>query len=226
METVEIKGTLRKETGKKFSKKIRSEGEVPCVMYGGEEVIHFSAPELSFKKIVYTPNIYLLKLDINGKIYDALLQDIQFHPVTDRIIHLDFKHIFFDKEVITYLPVKLIGDSIGIKNGGKLRQKRRRLKVKALPDNLPDFLEIDITEMEIGQSVKVGELKYDNLNLLDTHRAMVVAIASSRLAKGMEIAEEEVAEGEEAVTEEVAATGDTSATETSVKESEAEKKEE
>jgi len=195
-------------------------------MYGGEEVIHFSAPELSFKRIVYTPNIYLLKLDINGKIYDALLQDVQFHPVTDRIIHLDFKQMFFDKEVITYLPIKLIGDSIGIKNGGKLRQKRRRLKVKALPDNLPDFLEINITEMEIGQSVKVGELKYDNLNLLDTHRAMVVAIASSRLAKGMEIAEEEVAEGEEAVTEEVAATEDTAATEASIKESEAGKKEE
>jgi len=137
-------------------------------------------------------------LDIEGKTFDALLQDIQFHPVSDHIIHVDFKQISFEKEVATYLPIKLIGESAGIKQGGKLRLKRRKLKVKALPGNLPDFIEIDITKLDIGESIKIGEVVIDNLELLDPHRSMIVAIASSRIAKGME---EEVVEEEE-VTEE------------------------
>lgn len=198
MKTFEIKGSLRKDVGKKSSRKIRNDGSVPCVMYGGEELVHFSVPELSFKDVVYTPNVYLIKLDIEGKTFDALLQDIQFHPVSDHIIHVDFKQISFEKEVATYLPIKLIGESAGIKQGGKLRLKRRKLKVKALPGNLPDFIEIDITKLDIGESIKIGEVVIDNLELLDPHRSMIVAIASSRIAKGME---EEVVEEEE-VTEE------------------------
>lgn len=202
MKTFEIKGSLRKDVGKKSSRKIRNDGSVPCVMYGGEELVHFSVPELSFKDVVYTPNIYLIKLDIEGKSFDALLQDVQFHPVSDHIIHVDFKQISFDKEVATYLPIKLVGESVGIKQGGKLRLKRRKLKVKALPGNLPDFIEIDITKLDIGESIKIGEVVIDNLELLDPHRSMIVAIASSRIAKGMEeevVEEEEVTEDGEAV---------------------------
>ena len=198
MKTFEIKGRLRKDVGKKSSRKIRNDGNVPCVMYGGEELVHFSVPELSFKDVVYTPNVYLIKLDIDGRTFETLLQDIQFHPVSDHIIHVDFKQISFDKEVATYLPIKLVGESVGIKQGGKLRLKRRKLKVKALPGNLPDFIEIDITKLDIGESIKIGEVVIDNLELLDPHRSMIVAIASSRIAKGME---EEVVEEEE-VTEE------------------------
>jgi len=217
METIVIKGHARKDLGKKSSKKIRTSGNVPCVMYGGEEIIHFSAAELVLKKIVFTPKVYLLKINMGEKEYDALLQDIQFHPVTDRVIHIDFKQISFDKEVVvTYLPVRLTGDSIGIKNGGKLRQKRRKLKVKALPADLPDFLDIDITDLEIGDSQKVGDLTYDKLSLLDSFRAMVVAVVSSRIAKGMEaetIAEKEVEGEEEAVaTEETGSTPEAAAT--------------
>ncbi|MDX2444402.1 MAG: 50S ribosomal protein L25/general stress protein Ctc [Bacteroidales bacterium] len=210
MKTFEIKGNLRKDLGKKSSKKIRIQQQVPCVMYGGSESVHFSVPELSFKDVIYTPNVYLIKLDIDGTSYDTLLQDVQFHPVTDRILHVDFKEISFDKEVATYLPIKLVGDSAGIKEGGKLRLKRRKLKVKALPGNLPDFVEIDITNLEIGESVKIGEVVSDSLEMLDPHRSMIVAIASSRVAKGMEEAIEEeelVAEGEE--TEEGAAEAST-----------------
>jgi large subunit ribosomal protein L25 len=210
METIEIKGTPRKTLGKKSANRIRSEGHVPCVLYGGEEVVHFYAPELSFNKVVYTPKIYLLKIDVEGKKYDALLQEVQYHPVTDRILHIDFKEFQFGEEVITLLPVIITGESVGIKAGGKLRQRRRRLKVKGLPKDLPDHLEIDITDLDIGDSLKIGDLNFENLTLLDTPRAMVVAVASSRIAKGMaevlveeeEVAEEEgaeeVAEGEEA----------------------------
>jgi len=198
MKTFEIKGRLRKDVGKKSSRKIRNDGNVPCVMYGGEELVHFSVPELSFKDVVYTPNVYLIKLDIDGRTFETLLQDIQFHPVSDHIIHVDFKQISFDKEVATYLPIKLVGESVGIKQGGKLRLKRRKLKVKALPGNLPDFIEIDITNIDIGESIKIGEVVIDNLELLDPHRSMIVAVASSRIAKGME----EMVEEEEEVTEE------------------------
>ncbi len=206
METIEIKGTVRKQTGKKHSKSLRREANVPCVMYGGEEIIHFFAPELSFSKIIYTPKVYHLKIDLDGKSYDALLQDIQFHPVTDRILHLDFKQVSFDREVVTFLPVIITGDAEGIKEGGKLRQRRRRLKVKGLLKDMPDYLEIDITSLEIGDSFKIGDLEYGNLTLLETPRAMVVAVASSRLAKGMEeaiveVEEEEVVEGEEEAAE-------------------------
>ena len=213
MKTFEIKGSLRKDVGKKSSRKIRNDGNVPCVMYGGEELVHFSVPELSFKDVVYTPNVYLIKLDIDGRTFETLLQDIQFHPVSDHIIHVDFKQISFDKEVATYLPIKLVGESVGIKQGGKLRLKRRKLKVKALPGNLPDFIEIDITNIDIGESIKIGEVVIDNLELLDPHRSMIVAVASSRIAKGMEEMVEEV---EEVTEEGEAVEGDveeTSATE-------------
>lgn len=192
METFKISGDLRTSVGKKSSKLIRAKGDVPCVLYGGEKTIHFSSPELGFKKIVYTQHAYLVKLHIDGKEHDALLQDIQFHPVTDRIIHVDFKEISFDKEVITHLPVRIVGDSEGIKKGGKISQKRRKLKVKALPGDLPDFVEIDITNLDIGESIKVGELDIEKLTFLDPHRSMIIAVVSSRLSKGMEAGEEEL----------------------------------
>lgn len=200
MKTVEIKGIKRKEIGKKSSKKLRKEENVPCVIYGGKELVHFHAPEKGLKKLIFTPQVFLIKLSIDGIEYNAILQDVQFHPVTDRIIHLDFKEISFDSEVIINLPVKIEGDARGVKDGGRLRLRRRKLKVKGLPEFFPDFLNIDISDMEIGDALKVGELKFDGLTLLDPHRSMVVAVASSRIAKGMEeviFEEEEVAEAVE-----------------------------
>ncbi len=189
METVELIGVLRNEVGKKFSGKLREEKKVPCVIYGGENVKHFSVLEKEVKSIIYTEKAYLLKINLDGGNYNAILQDIQFHPVTDRIIHMDFIEISEDKPVTITLPVKLTGDSSGIKEGGRLRLKRRGLRVKGYPKDLPDYLEIDITNLEIGQSMKIGELSFENLEILDPPRPMVVAIVSSRLiAKGMKAA--------------------------------------
>ncbi|MGD2033717.1 MAG: 50S ribosomal protein L25/general stress protein Ctc [Bacteroidales bacterium] len=197
MKTIEIKADPRKVVGKKHSKTLREQGLVPCVIYGGEEVIHIAAPENEFRHIIYTHDAYLVKLNVEGKIYQAILQDAQFHPVTDHLLHIDFIRIFDDKPATITLPVVLTGSSAGIREGGKLRQRRRYLKVKGLIKDLPDNLTIDITDLQIGDFVKVEDLNYENLELLDPHRAMVVGIASSRVAKGMEEALPEVEEGAE-----------------------------
>lgn len=197
MRTLEITATQREKTGKSETKKLRNEGNVPCVMYGGEETKHFYSHENNFKELVYTPNVYILTLDINGKKHKAVLKDIQFHPVTDRISHIDFIEVFDDQPVTVIVPVNLTGESVGLKAGGKLRLKRRRLIVRGYIDKLPDKLDIDISNLDIGQTIKVNELGYEGLEILDPPRAMVVAVISSRLAmKGMEIPEPVEAEGE------------------------------
>jgi large subunit ribosomal protein L25 len=205
MKTIEIKANLRKETGKSASRQIRREKNVPGVIYSKDENINFITEELAFKDLIYSPNVYLVKLDIDGKKYNAVLQDIQYHPVTDRILHVDFIQIFEDKPLTINIPINVIGDSVGLKAGGKLRVRRRKIRVKGLMKDLPDTLDVDITRLEIGQTIKVGELSYDNLELIDPHQSMVLAIASSRVtAKGMEEGElgvepeAEEAEGEEA----------------------------
>ncbi len=201
MKTLEIKGSLRQELGKKGSSNLRKQGLVPCVMYGGEKNLHFSAHENKFKKLVYTPDVFLVKLDLDGQVFDAVMQDIQFHPVTDRILHIDFVQVLQDKQVTVNLPIRLTGSSVGIRAGGKLRQRRRYLRVKGLIKDMPDRLEIDMTNLDIGDSLKIGDLGYDHLEILDPPRVMVVGVVSSRLvAKGLreavpEEAEEAVAEG-------------------------------
>ncbi|HCC72091.1 MAG TPA: 50S ribosomal protein L25 [Bacteroidales bacterium] len=198
MKTLEIIAEQRTQTGKKETRKIRNEGNVPCVMYGGEKIYHFYSHENNFKELVYTPNVYIISLDINNKKYKAVLKDIQFHPITDRINHIDFMEVSDDKPVTITMPVNLTGESVGLKAGGKLRLKRRRMTVKGNIDVLPDKIDIDITDLDIGQTIKVHELNYDGIEILDPPRAMVVAVISSRLAmKGMEITEEvEEVEGE------------------------------
>ncbi len=203
MKTLEIKGALRQGLGKKESKDLRKQGIIPCVMYGGEKNLHFSAHENQFKKLIYTPDVFLVKLEVEGQSFDAVMQDIQFHPVTDSIIHIDFVQVFPDKKVTVNLPVVLTGSSVGIRAGGKLRQRRRNLKVNGLIKDMPDRLEVDLSDLDIGESMKVGDLNYDNLDVLDPARAMVVGVVSSRLiSKGMEEAvpeevEEVAVEGEE-----------------------------
>lgn len=199
MRTLEIIAEERKQTGKKETRKIRNEGNVPCVMYGGDKVIHFHTHENNFNELVYTPNVYIVTINMDGKKYRGVLKDIQFHPVTDKITHIDFMEVFEDQPVTIIVPVNLIGESVGLKGGGKLRLKRRRLTIRGHIDKLPDKLDIDITDLDIGQTIKVHELSYEGIEILDPPRAMVVAVISSRLAmKGMEIPEvvEEEAEGE------------------------------
>ena len=186
MKSIDIKVNLRKETGKKSTIELRNRGEVPCVMYGGEKNIHFTAKANDLRHIIYTHNVYIIKLDIEGKPYSAILKDIQFHAVTDEPLHIDFIEVSENNPAIVELPVSIIGSSVGIKAGGKLRQRRRYLKVKGLINNLPETLDIDITDLNIGQFLKVGDLKYPNLELLDPSRAMVVGVSASRISKGME----------------------------------------
>jgi large subunit ribosomal protein L25 len=183
MKTIEIKGTFRTELGKKSSKEIRKAGNVPCVIYGKEKNIHFYTHELNFKNLVYTPDAHLVKLIIEDKEYKAVLKDMQFHPVKDNILHADFIEIHDKKPVIINIPIKVSGDSVGVIAGGKLSIKRRTLKVKGLAPDLPESLHIDITNLKIHEGVKVGELSYDKIELLDPKKSMVLTIATSRVAQ-------------------------------------------
>jgi large subunit ribosomal protein L25 len=182
MKTIEIKGTFRTELGKKSSRQVRKTGNVPCVIYGKEQNIHFYTPEINFKNLVYTPEAHLVNLVIEDKEYRAVLKDMQFHPVKDNILHADFIEILGDKPVVISIPIKLFGDSVGVIAGGKLSLKKRNLKVKGLADDLPETLPIDITNLKIHDSIKVGDLSYDKIELLDPKKSLVLTIATSRVA--------------------------------------------
>jgi len=183
MKTLEIKGSLRTELGKKSLKKARKEGNVPCVIYGKEQNIHFQAHENSFKNLIYTPYAHIVNLNLDGKDYKVVLQDVQFHPVTDRITHADFVEIFDNKPIIISLPIKVTGDSVGIKAGGKLRIKKRHLKVKGFANDIPESLLIDITDVKIHHSVKVGDLSYEKIELIDPKITTVLSVATSRVVQ-------------------------------------------
>jgi large subunit ribosomal protein L25 len=183
MKTIEINGSFRKELGKKSSKELRKALNVPCVIYGGKENIHFYTHENNFKNLVYTPDAHLVNLKIEDREYNVVLKEIQFHPVSDKIIHVDFTEVATNKPVIIGIPIRVLGDSVGIKAGGKLRIRRRRLLVKGFVNDIPEFLPIDITEVKIHQSIKVGDLSFDKIELLDPKRSMVLAVATSRVAQ-------------------------------------------
>lgn len=183
MKSIEIKGFLREGLGKKDSKKLRNEGKVPCVLYGGDEPIHFFAEAGDFRKVVYTPKVYLIDLDIDGTPYKAIMQDVQFHPVDEQILHVDFLKITEDKPVKIEVPILVEGYAKGMRTGGKLKVNLRRLRVKALAKDLPDTIKIDITNLEIGDSFKVGQLELDNIEFLNSKSVPVVSIVITRAAR-------------------------------------------
>jgi large subunit ribosomal protein L25 len=196
MKTLEISGKLTNQTGKKGSKKLRKSENVPCVIYGGESNINFYAHRNSFKNLVYTPDAHIVNLDLEGKKIKLVLKDIQFHPVTDEILHIDFMEVFDNKPVVINIPVRITGDSPGVKAGGRLRIKARKLKVRGFVNDVPEFLTIDISSLEIGNSVKVGDLSFDKIELLDSKKDLILTVATSR-----GVLKEEVAEVEEATPE-------------------------
>ena len=198
MKSISIKGSKRESVGKVATKALRNAGMVPCVIYGGKKVIHFSAEEKTFKNLVFTPNVYTANLDIDGQKIPAILQDIQFHPVTDRIIHVDFYQLFEDKEITMKIPVRLTGTSPGVLNGGSLRFTNRKLKVKALPSNLPDFVTADISGLKIGSKLLVSSMLNDEYTFIHPENTVVVQVRTSRNAT------EETEEGTEEATEEAA----------------------
>ena len=204
MKSITINGSQRESVGKKSTKALRNAGQVPCVLYGGDKPVHFSAPELAFSKLVYTPNAHTVVIALdNGETYDAVLQDIQFHPVTDKILHIDFYRLFEDKEIAMDIPVHIIGTSKGVLNGGVLRKNRRKLRVKALPSNLPDFIEADITPLKIGGKLYVTAFENDKYKFLHPDNTVVCQVKTARTAilDADDEDEDELEEGAEATAE-------------------------
>lgn len=183
MKTVEIKGAARQAVGKKSTKELRKNGKTPCVLYGGEEVIHFEAEMHDFRKIIYTPKVYLLDINIDGTKHNGIMQDIQFHPVTDEVLHIDFLKFTDEKPVKIDIPVRLTGYAKGIRQGGTLKLNLHKMKVKALAKDLPDEIVIDVTELGLGQSIRVSDVKVEGLEMLNTHSIPVASVMITRAAR-------------------------------------------
>ena len=182
MKSITIKGSERENVGKKATKAVRDAGMVPCVIYGGNQPVHFVADERAFKDLVYTPNAHTVVIELNGTSYNVIMQDIQFHPVSDKILHIDFFQLSDDKEIIMEVPVKITGTSPGVLLGGVLRLNQRRLKVKALPKNLPDFVEASISELQMGNKLYVTKLETNNFKLMHPDNTVVCQVRISRAA--------------------------------------------
>ncbi|NAY92634.1 50S ribosomal protein L25/general stress protein Ctc [Muricauda sp. JGD-17] len=206
MKSITIKGSQRESVGKAATKALRNAGKVPCVLYGGDKALHFSADELAFKNLVYTPNAHTVVIELqNGQKFDAVMQDIQFHPVTDKILHMDFYQLFKDKPVTMNIPVRLEGNSPGVRNGGRLLFRKRKLAIRALPELLPDFITIDISKLRIGGTIPVETLLNDDYTILHPDSTAVVQVKASRTSVDDEEEEEEeegAEEGAEATTSE------------------------
>ena len=196
MKTIEIKGSKRENVGKKATKALRNAEKVPCVLYGGGATIHFSAHEKAFKNLVYTPNVYTATIDLDGDRHVCILQDIQFHPVTDKILHIDFYKLSEDKQVNLEIPVRIVGNSPGVVAGGNLRRPHRKLKIKALPANLPDCIEADISNLNVGDKLYVNQIKTKEYVILHPEDAIVAQVKMSRAAKSVETEESEAPKSE------------------------------
>ncbi len=183
MKTVEIVGFKRTTLGKTKSKALRHEGQVPCVLYGKDTQVHFSVPMILFKDIVYTPEAHTVDLNVEGDTYKCILQEVQFHPVSEMILHADFFILQENKPVVMEIPIKLTGNAPGVQKGGKIIVKLRKIKIKSLPTNLPDFITIDISGLELGKSIKVGDLKQDKYTILNTPSIPVVSVQIPRAVK-------------------------------------------
>ena len=199
MKSITIQGTKRESVGKKSTKALRDAELVPCVVYGGAETLNFSAEERAFKGLVYTPEAHTVSIEVDGQTIPAVLQDIQFHPITDKILHADFYQLADDKPVVMEVPVRLTGRAKGVVSGGALRQSFRKLKLKALPANLPDEIVVDVTPLKIGNKLYVGDIKTDGFSFMHPDNAVVVAVKMSRTAmKGGAVVEDDDEEETEA----------------------------
>jgi large subunit ribosomal protein L25 len=196
MKSITIKGSKRESVGKVATKALRNADKVPCVLYGGENPLHFSANELDFSKLVYTPNAHTVVLDINGdQKINAILQDIQFHPVSDEILHVDFFQLSDDKEVNMEIPVVIEGSAPGVMlEGGTLVVSKRKLKVRALPKDLPDLINVDISSLKLGDKISIVDLESENFIILHPDNTVVCKVRTSRAS--MSIEQEEALEGE------------------------------
>ena len=191
MKSITIKGSQRESVGKVATKALRNAGKVPCVLYGGEKPMHFSADELAFKNLIYTPDAHtaVIELEENQK-FNAVLQDIQFHPVTDAILHIDFCQLFKDKQVTMEIPVRLEGNSPGVRSGGRLLFRKRKLSVRAFPDQLPDFISVDISTLKIGEAITVETLLNSDYTIVHPNSTAVVQVKASRTSMAKDAMED------------------------------------
>ncbi len=183
MKSIEIQGSLRKTTGKKDSKKLRALKDVPCVLYSKDETIHFSAPFSQFRPLIYTPDVYTVNLVIDGNTYGALLQDAQWHPVEEQLLHVDFLRINENTPIKVNLPIQVEGTAIGIKAGGKMKLNLRNLRVKGLVKDMPDAITLDVSRLDLGQSLKVGDLKLSGIEFLTPKTNVIATVSVTRAAR-------------------------------------------
>lgn len=182
MKTIALKGDARPGLGKALTKQIRNEGKVPCVLYGGKENVHFAVYQADFKNLVYTDQTYKVQIDFDGNTYLAIVKDIQFHPVSEEIIHVDFLEIDEKKPVTVSLPIKIEGVAPGVRAGGKLIKKYRKLTVKGLLENLPEFIVANIDSLELGSSLKVKDIEVEGFEVLDSPANAVISCKMTRAA--------------------------------------------
>ena len=182
MESIAIKASLRKETGKKSSKAIRAQEGIPCVLYGGKENVHFLVVESNFRQLIFTPNVYIVNIDIDGNNHQAIIKDLQFHPVTDKLLHADFYEISDEKPITVEIPVKLTGSSVGVREGGKLMMDKRKVKVKGFSKDIPAEIEINITTLGVGKSIRAGEIQTDKFTIVLDKETPIVSVRTTRAA--------------------------------------------
>lgn len=180
MKTITIEGQLRSDSGKKATRQLRSEEQVPCVIYGGADTISFSAPLKAFQELVYTPDFQLAEIKVGGKTYNCILKDIQFDVVTDELAHIDFMELVADKKVVATLPLKMVGQSVGVKAGGKLVVKMKALKVKTLPKYLRENIEVNIDNLDLNQNIRVEDVKDENFEILNSPRIPIASVVMTR----------------------------------------------
>ncbi|TCD14735.1 50S ribosomal protein L25/general stress protein Ctc [Pedobacter psychrodurus] len=192
MKTIAISGSPRENVGKRDAKELRYEGKVPAVLYGGKEQQHFAVVIADLRDVIYTPDVNFVEIEVNGTKTKAIVKDTQYHPLTDILMHIDFLQLFDEKEIVMEIPVKLTGTSPGVKMGGKLIQKLRKLRVKALPADMPQNVEVSIEKLEVGSLVRVRDLKGDKYAITNTPEDTIVSVAMSRALKQ---AETEAAKG-------------------------------
>ncbi|MFI3320325.1 MAG: 50S ribosomal protein L25/general stress protein Ctc [Rikenellaceae bacterium] len=189
MKTIQISASARGEFGKKATKAVRREGAVPCVLYGGGDVVTFSIDTKALKPLIYTPNSYIVELNIDGKIEKAVLRDVQYHPVREQILHIDFFRVVDGKPVTIAIPVQLEGTAAGVKVGGKMALSARKLNVSALEENLPDEIVVDVTELELGKTIFVGDLNVENVKFVTPATTAVCAVRVTRATRSAQTAQ-------------------------------------
>lgn len=206
MKSVQLEATSRSEVRKKSAlNALRKEGRIPAVLYGGKENVNFHVNEIAFSKLITTHEVYFIDLNFGDKTIKAVISDVQFHPVTDKPIHIDFMEVFEDKPVTIGVPVAFTGASKGVLAGGKRREKLRKMTLRALPAHLPEVVTIDITNVKIGGSIKVKDVSLENVECLDNENAVIIAVKTSRTAVAVSDDDDDEEEGEEAATEEATA---------------------